>query len=111
MTAGRRSQGLSRIIPSISTWPNKYAMPYLRSKSVIRKGKDKSRCNSNKKCNKRHLSKSKPRRDSNNNNKRKLKRVRKRKSFHLHLSRRRKESLLQWELLQAIVITQLSTKR
>jgi hypothetical protein len=66
MIAGRRLRGLLKIIPLISTWPNKYAMLLLRSKSETRRGKGRSRCNSSKKCSRRLLSRRQWRRDSRN---------------------------------------------
>jgi len=79
MIAGRRSPGLLKIILSISTWPNKYVMHFLRSKSETRRGKDRSRCNSSKKCSRRLLSRRQRRRDFRIKKIKRLKAVPKRK--------------------------------
>ena len=68
-----------KIILSISTWPNKYVMHFLRSKSETRREKDRSRCNSSKKCSRRLLSRRQRRRDFKNKKIKRLKVVQKRK--------------------------------
>jgi hypothetical protein len=111
MIVGRHLQDSLKIIPLISTWPNKYATLFMRSKSETKRGKDRCRCNSSKKCNKRPSNKSKQIRDTNSKRNLKLQ-LRKRKQVLQPLSRRRIENNLRlWELLPAILRTTVSTKR
>jgi hypothetical protein len=90
---------LLKIILSISTWPNKYAMHFLRSKSETNRGSNRSRCNSSKKCSRRLSNRRQRRRDSRTKKIKRLKVVPKRKYLR-HPSRRRTESQPPWEPLQ-----------
>ena len=64
--AGRLSPGSSKTTPWTSTWPSKFAMLWLKSRSETKREKGSSNCNSNRKCNKKLWSKnSSLRKDTN----------------------------------------------